>query len=329
MLRFALRRTATLVPLLLVVSAVTFALLDLAPGDPALRIATAQASGPPDLSKVEQIRDDLGLDDPLPERYVAWLAGVVGGDLGRSAIDGDPVGDTVLGAVAPTLLLTGAGLLVSVLGALVVGTILGFSGDSWAGRAVAALIRTSTGIAFVVPAFLTALGGLWLFAVRLGWFPSGGMSDPGEPRTVAQVARHLVLPAVVLGIGTNLGVLTRVLGAGVADQRDAEFVRCARSRGVPARRVLRSHVLRTSIIPLVAQLGASMSFLVAGAYAVEVVFGWPGLGRVAVEAAQDQDTTVILAVTIVSGIVVVAGNLAADLLLAVLDPRVRLERARS
>lgn len=326
MIRFALRRLGTLLPLLVVVSAVTFALLELAPGDPALRIVTAQTSGPPDLSQVEEVRAELGLDDPLVVRYVRWLGGVVRGDFGRSAIDGDPIAEVVVGAVVPTLLLTGTGLVISVIGAVVLGTFVGASGPGRFATATRRAIGALTTVTVVVPTFLIALGAVWLFAVRLDWFPAGGMSDPGEPRTIGQVIRHLALPALVLGVGTNLAMLTKVLGGSIHEHRDAEFVRCARSRGVGTTAIARSHLLRTSLLPVVAQIGASMSFLVGGAYAVEVVFGWPGLGRIAVQAAQDQDTTLILAITFVSGVVVVAGNLAADLLLAVLDPRVRLHR---
>ncbi|MEM8923855.1 MAG: ABC transporter permease [Actinomycetota bacterium] len=328
MTRYVLGRIATLVPMLLVVCALTFALLDLAPGDPALRIATSLASGPPDLSRVEELREELGLDDPLPVRFGRWLGDVVQGDFGRSAVDGSPVTERVVDALGPTLLLTGSGLLVSILGGLVLGSAVGVLPDRGPTRIVRRLIMALTGVSFVVPAFLVALGGLWLFAVLLGWFPAGGISAPGEPRTFTSTLEHLVLPAVILGVGTNLGVYTRLIAAGVEEQMDAEFVRNARSRSVGRPRILSAHVVRTSIIPLVAQVGSSMAYLVGGAYAVEVVFGWPGLGRMAVEAAQDQDVTVILAVTVVSGLVVVIGNLAADVLLGVLDPRVRIARSR-
>ncbi|MEM9612994.1 MAG: ABC transporter permease [Actinomycetota bacterium] len=326
MTRYILGRIATLVPMLLVVCALTFALLDLAPGDPALRIATSLAGGPPDLSRVEDLRVELGLDDPLPVRFGRWLGDVVQGDFGRSAIDGSPVTERVVGALGPTLLLTGSGLLVSVLGGLLLGTTVGLLPDRGPARLVRGGIMAMTGVSFVVPTFLVALGGLWLFAVILGWFPAGGISDPGEPRTIASTLEHLILPAVILGVGTNLGVFTRLIAAGVEEQMDAEFVRNARSRSIGPRRIVSAHVVRTSIIPLVAQVGSSMAYLVGGAYAVEVVFGWPGLGRLAVEAAQDQDVTVILAVTVISGLVVVAGNLAADVLLGVIDPRVLIAR---
>jgi peptide/nickel transport system permease protein len=326
MTRFVTGRIGTLVPMLLVVCAVTFGLLDLAPGDPALRIATSLAGGPPDLSRVEELRQELGLDDPLPLRFGRWLAGVTQGDFGRSVIDGSPVTERVIGALGPTLLLTGSALLVSVIGGLVLGTAVGMLPDRGPARAVRRALLAATGISFVVPAFLVALGGLWLFAVTLDWFPAGGISAPGEDRTVASTLRHLVLPAVILGAGTNIGIYTRLISSGVEQQLDAEFVRNARSRSVGRRRIVSSHVVRTSIIPLVAQVGSSMAYLVGGAYAVEVVFGWPGLGKIAVEAAQDQDTTVIMAVTMISGLVVVAGNLAADVALGVVDPRVRISR---
>ena len=270
---------------------------------------------------------ELGLDDPLPVRFARWLRDVVQGDFGRSAIDGSPVTERVVGALGPTLLLTGSGLVVSILGGLGLGTAVGLLPDRGPARVVRRGIMAGTGVSFVVPAFLVALGGLWLFAVVLDWFPAGGISAPGEPRTLASTLRHLVLPAVILGVGTNLGVFTRLIAAGVEEQLDAEFVRNARSRSIGRRRIVSAHVLRTSVIPLVAQVGSSMAYLVGGAYAVEVVFGWPGLGRLAVEAAQDQDVTVILAVTVISGLVVVAGNLTADVLLGVIDPRVRIARS--
>ncbi|MFV0307937.1 MAG: ABC transporter permease [Desertimonas sp.] len=328
MTRYLLGRVATLVPMLLGVCALTFWLLDLSPGDPALRIATRRTSGPPDLSQVEGLREELGLDDALPVRFVRWLGNVVQGDFGRSMIDGSPVTERVVDALGPTLLLTGSGLIVSIVGGLLLGSVAGLLPERGPARAIRGAIMAATGISFVVPAFVVALGGLWWFAVAIDWLPAGGISAPGEPRTVGSTLRHLILPALTLGIGTNLGVYTRLIASGVRDQMDAEFVHNARSRSIGRRRIISGHVVRTSTIPLIAQVGSSMAYLIGGGYAVEVVFGWPGLGRMAVEAAQNQDVTVILAVTVISGLVVVIGNLAADVLLGIIDPRVRLAQQR-
>lgn len=311
--------------MLMAVSALTFALLDLAPGDAAVRIATRQGgAGPPDLSRIEAVRQDLGLDDAWLTRYLRWLGGAVRGDFGRSFVDGDPVNDRVWSALGPTVLLTSAGLVATLALALPLGSIVGL----WPGSIAARAIRTVTAASFVVPGFLVALGGLWLFAVALDWFPSGGMSGPGEPRTVGTVLYHLALPALVLSVAGNLGTYVRVLGASVAEVAGAEHVRCATARGVAPLRRAWSHVVRNSLIPLVAQIGASISYLVGGAYAVEVVYGWPGLGRVAVAAARDQDPPLILAIVALSGVLVVAGNLVADLALGALDPRASSGRAR-
>jgi len=300
-------------------SAGTFALFELAPGDPAVAALQRGAIGLPPSEQVAEMRRSMGLDDPLPVRYARWLGDAVTGDFGASHQSGRPVRDILRDVVPPTLLLMGCALLLAWTLALLLGSIAGAAPGTWRARAIGGV----TVALFASPSFVVALLGLYLFCARWQLLPTGGMTDAGERVSAGQLVRHLILPVGVLAV-SYFGWYARVVEAAVAETRGAMFVQYARARGLPPGMLLRRHIMRASLVPFVAQAGASFAALIGGAYAVEVIFSWPGAGREAVRAATTRDYPVLMALVLLSGMFVLLGNLVADLIVARLDPRVRL-----
>jgi peptide/nickel transport system permease protein len=317
--------------IVLAVVTVAFVLLQLAPGDPA-RFWVGPAATQEDL---DAARRALGLDRPLLTRYFAWLAGFVRGDWGSSLAQHRPVRE-VLGAALPaTLLLSATSLLVTYVGGIIVGLVQAVK----RARPVDTLLTIVTVVVYGLPAYLVALVLVLVFAygaARLGWpvwlqFPAMGVQSldadflsPGA--RLLDRLEHLTLPLLTLGALGVAGTARFVRGAAV-DVLTLDFVRAARARGIPGRRVLTRHVLRNALLPVITLLGLALPALFSGTVFVEVIFAWPGMGRELVAAVAARDYPVVLAATAVFGALVVTGNVLADLLYAVADPRMRGTRS--
>jgi peptide/nickel transport system permease protein len=306
---------------------VTFVLLNVAPGDPA-RYWVGPGAGDAEL---EAARHALGLDRPLPLRYVAWLADFARGEWGMSLAQQRPVTRVLLDALPHTLLLSVTSLLVTYLGGIVLGLIQAArrAGPLDTGLTVATLV------VYGMPAYWLALVLVLVFsygAARFGWpawvrLPAIGVAGldhdflPPVARLLDRL-KHLVLPLTTLGLIGAAGTARFVRGA-VLDVRELDFVRTARAKGLPARLVSLRHVLRNALLPVITMLGLSLPALFSGMVFVEVIFAWPGVGRQLVAAVAARDYPVVTAGTVVFGALVVAGNLLADLLYAAADPRLR------
>jgi len=306
---------------------VAFVLLQLAPGDPA-RFWVGPVATQADL---EAARHALGLDRPLWLRYLTWLADFVRGDWGTSLAQHRPVRDVLAAALPATLLLSGTSLLVTYLGGIIVGLVQAVK----RARPVDTLLTVVTVLVYGLPAYWLALVLVLVFsygAARFDWpawlqFPAMGVTSldadflsPGA--RLLDRLRHLALPLATLGALGIAGTARFVRGAAV-DVADLDFVRAARARGVRARRVVGRHVLRNALLPTITLLGLSLPALFSGTVFVEVIFAWPGMGREMVGAVGARDYPVVLACTAIFGALVVIGNLLADLLYAVVDPRMR------
>ncbi|MDL4777463.1 MULTISPECIES: ABC transporter permease [Thermomonosporaceae] len=321
MKRFLLLRAATALAVVVALSALCFALLDLAPGSPAASILEARSGGRPAApTDVARLEHRMGLDDPLPVRYGRWVSGAVRGDFGASYGSGRPVAETLADTAPWTLLLTGVAVLFSVVGAVGAGLAAALTRRAWLRRSIETGLFALGGM----PGFVTALLLLWIFAAWLRWLPSGGLARPGEPVTAAVLVPHLVLPALALAFGHHFGTYARLVQTGVARLRTAPHVENARARGLRRRTVTARHLVRLGLVPFAARLGVGVGTLIAGAYATEMIFSWPGVGREAILAARQQDYAVLTAVVLVTGVIVVLANLLGDLAVAWLDPRVRL-----
>lgn len=321
MIRYSLGRLLQTVPLLVFLSVLTFGMLAVAPGDPAVAVLQGtRGGGPPRPADIARVHHNLGLDNPVYERYLRWVSDAVRGDFGISYVKGRPVSQLLRDTVPPTLVLTGTALMLTVVLAVLLGLVAGCAPGSIAARSINAGVL---GL-YSAPGFLVGLLGVLIFSVYWHILPSGGMTRAGYPITVFEVARHVVLPAFALALGHHLGAYLRLVEAAVVETRTSDYVLNARARGLPRRTVLLHHVLRNSLGPFVAQLGASFGSLIAGAYAIEVIFAWPGMGRAGLQAATGRDYSVLMAIVLLTGVAAVMGNLLADLVAALLDPRIRL-----
>lgn len=298
---------------------VTFFVVHLAPGDPVDLL-----SGPETTAEdLARLRAAYGLDRPLVVRYGEWLLGVLQGDFGISIVRQRPVRDVLAETVPRTLQLTVAALVLH----FVVGSALGLW---WTRRGARLSTRASDVGALVLyslPTFWLGLMLQLLLAYHLRWLPSGGtptavLADVGFGPWLVDQVQHLAMPVFVLGLAGTASV-ARVLRNALLQTLQEDFIRTARAKGLRPRVVFGKHAFRPASVALVSLIGLGIPFLLSGAVATEVVFGWPGMGRVTVEALLARDTPVILATTAVSAVLVVVGNLLADLAYAWVDPRIR------
>jgi peptide/nickel transport system permease protein len=312
----ALRRMWFVVPLLLVVSFAQFALAKLSPFDPVERYFGVRIIGA-DPARVAQIRENWGVDEPLLSQWWAWLGNVVSGDLGDSLFLHQPVAQVLGERLAWSALLAGTAFVAALLLGLVLGILSAWLQGTWTDRVI-------TGTCFTLeaaPVFWIGLLAIYVFAQALQWLPGGGLTDPGAALDVAQVARHLVLPALVLAISQAPWFVLFVRQA-LIESLSQSHVIGARSRGVPDRVVLLGHALRTSLLPFLSLLGTRVAELVSGALLVEVVFSWPGIASATVQAGLNLDLALLAACTLILTTTVLMGNLLADILYALADPRV-------
>jgi peptide/nickel transport system permease protein len=307
------QRIAQSGPLLLLVSIGVFALIHAAPGGPTAVFLSNPGVRPED---IERLRRALGLDQPLWEQYLRWLAAFVRGDWGYSFSDNRPVLERVLERAPATLELVGASLGVAAIAAVLFGTIAAVARGRWPDRIVGG--AAAAGIA--IPAFWFGLVLQLLFASTLGWLPSSGRVTLGDGGVIDRLS-HLLLPATVLA-GIHAAAWTRYVRASMIDALGQPFVAAARARGAPERRVLLRHVLRTALLPVVTVALLDAALLVSGAVVTESVFAWPGLGTLFTEALARRDYPVLMAMLMVASSAIVAVNIAADALYARLDPRV-------
>ena len=310
----ATRRLLQAVPLLLLVSALVFALLHAAPGGPLAIYLENPNVRPEDIVRLKR---SLGLDRPLPVQYLAWLKGFVTGDWGFSFADGRPVTTRLLERLPATLELVVASLALALVAAVPAGVISAVRRGRATDRAIATL--TLAGIS--LPAFWFGLLLQLVFAAWLGWFPSSGRTSILSPGLVDRLA-HLVLPATVLA-ALHAAAWTRYLRSAMGRVLAQRFILAARARGVPDGTVRYRHALRNAVLPFLTVVLLDAAIMVSGAVVTESVFAWPGLGGLFTEALARRDYTVLMAFLMVSSVAVIVLNLVADLSYRWLDPRVR------
>jgi peptide/nickel transport system permease protein len=319
MLRLILSRLLLSCVVVLVVSIGAFALARYAPGDP----VAAMVGEDVHLHSVEdqsRIRRELGLDDPLAVQYGRWLRGAVHGDLGYSLIYKEPVATLIGKRLPATVLLLGSALAI----ALVAGAALGAMSAAAAGKPLDRTAMAGALLLYSVPPAWLALVLVSLFAVALGWLPSGGLTSLGtlDAGSWADRAWHMVLPIATLA-STNLAVFARYQRSTLLDALRRPHVTVARAKGLSRAAVVVRHGWRNALIPMATLLGSSLATVVEGAYVVETIFSWPGLGRLGVDAIVRRDYPVVMGVALVSAVAVVAGNWLADVSYGWLDPRLR------
>lgn len=304
--------------MMVALSMLMFGLLRLTPGDPVT--AYIDPTVPMSADDIAALRHRLGLDRPLPVQYLVWADAALHGDLGYSTQpEHAPVATLLVQRAWPTLLLMGTGLVL----ATIIGMVAGIVAAVWQGGAVDLVLAGFAALGIASPAFLTALLGLFVFAVRLAWAPAGGLSTPGMPVTAPDVLAHLVLPASIFAVAQTTMTL-RFMRAAMLDVLGMDYVRTARAKGVAEFMVITKHALRNALLPVVTLLGASLGAAVGGAIFIESVFNWPGMGLMLVNAVEARDYPLIMGAALVIGTFVLLINLLTDLLYAVIDPRITL-----
>ncbi|MFL6199663.1 MAG: ABC transporter permease [Thermoanaerobaculia bacterium] len=322
MIRFLLRRFAASLLLLYLVLTATFFLLHLAPGSPATVILEDQRVS---VEQRENLRRIYGLDRPLPVQYARWLTAVARGNWGISFSQQRPVKRVVLDAVPATLILGAAALLVE----QAVGLVFGVAAARRPGSAADHAIRIVSLLLYSQPGFWLGLMAILLFSLVWPILPAGhlysvGAEEMGFGERLLDLLRHLVLPATVLGLA-EAGSVVRYVRGSLLDVLGQEYIRAARAKGISERRVVWVHALRNALPPLIQVMALSLVSLLSGALIMEVVFSWPGIGRLTFDAILSRDYPLVLATTAFSAVMVLAANLMADVLHALADPRVRDE----
>jgi peptide/nickel transport system permease protein len=302
---YLVRRLVQAVLILLGVSLVTFFLLYMLPADPVRQIAGRSATA----QTVENIRAQLGLDQPFVVQYWRYLTGLVQGDLGRSYLQRSEVSELIAARLPATLLLMAGAIVCE----LILGLTMGIIAALRRGSGIDTGLMLTSFVAVSAPQFVVGLLLLYVFAVRLGWFPIGGYG------TFA----HLVLPSLTLGI-LGSGWYARMMRSSMIEVLRQDYVRTARAKGLARRRVILRHALPNAILPIIAMIGIDIGIFMGGIVVVESVFGWPGIGQLAWQAIQRIDIPIIMGVTLVSACAIVLGNLLADLIAPMVDPRIRL-----
>jgi glutathione transport system permease protein len=305
MLRYFIKRLLGLLPTLFIVAAAVFLLVHLLPGDPARLAAGPEA----DETVVAMIRQDLGLDKPLPEQFVAYFGNIVTkGDFGRSLRTKRPVRTEIGERFAATFWLTVWSMVWSVLFGMSIGLIAAVKRNRWQDQAGMAL--AVSGISF--PTFALGLLLMEIFSVELGWLPTVG----------ADSWKHYILPSITLGAGVA-AVMARFTRGAFVEIMQEEYIRTARAKGLTEAVVIVKHGLRNALIPVVTMMGLQFGFLLGGSIVVEKVFNWPGLGRLLVDAVEMRDYPVLQAEVLLFSLEFILINLAVDMLYAVINPRIR------
>ncbi len=318
-LGFALRRLLQAVPTVLVIVALNFMLLQLAPGDAADVLAGEAGSATPEF--MAQLRQKFGLDQPLGVQLLLYMKQIVSFDLGYSFRHDMSVGKLILSRLGPTLLLMLTVFVLSVLAGALLGSLAARHLNRWQDNMISML----TVLAYATPVFWAGLMLIVVFSIKLGWFPTSGMQQvaafhQGWARWV-DIAHHLVLPALTLTL-FYLALYTRLMRASVLEQFSMDYVVTARAKGLTERQIARRHVMRNALMPVVTMAGVQAGALLGGAVVVETVFAWPGLGLLAYESLFARDLNLLLGIFFISTCLVVLVNLLVDLAYSMLDPRI-------
>jgi peptide/nickel transport system permease protein len=311
---YILKRLLAAIPVLLGISVIVFAIMAMIPGDPALAILGAYAT--PD--NVAALNRQLGLDRPLPEQYLVWLGNILQGDLGRSFSLNRPVLDEVLNRFSATLVLAGTALVLCTVLGVAAGAVSAARQYGWADRVITLVVL----VGISVPSFFLGMMMILLFAVQLRWLPVSGMYSIFGGGDLPDLLRHLVMPATALAVVAT-GVVARLSRLAMLEVLRQDYIRTARAKGVPERRVLWLHALKAAMVTIVPVIGIQAGFVLSGAVYIEMVFQWPGVGRMLVEAILRRDILLVQGGVLLVAAAYVLFNLLVDVAQSLLDPRVK------
>ena len=308
-----IKRLLNMIPMLFFITIISFILMHLAPGDP------LQAYISPDMNveDIERIRESLGLNDPIIVQYFKWLFNTIQGNLGYSMVNSKPVLNLILGRLGPTILLSGSALVISIIISIPVGLISGYKKNSIIDK----VLNVVSYIGISIPSFWFAMMLIYVFSIKLNIFPSVGMRTIGVDTTL-DLINHLIFPVTVLSF-YNLSVYIRYIRSSTIEQLKQDYVTTQYAYGASTKDILFKHVLKNTLLPVITIFGMSLPSIFTGAFITETIFGWPGMGQLGVNAIFGYDYPVVMGITLFSSAMLIIGNLIADILYAMVDPRIK------
>lgn len=320
MWKFIVRRILVMIPQLILLSILIFVLASFMPGD----ALTGQIDQNLDSETIAQMRDDLGFNDPWPEKYGRWVSGVVQGDFGMSFHHKIKVTELLGQRMANTLWLSLLSLVITYLIAIPLGIVSGRYNDKLADQ----MITGYTYLGFATPLFIFALLMVWLFGFHLDWFPTGGSVKPGlTPGSFAYIMsklHHMLLPAISMALIATVGTV-QYLRNEIVDTKQRDFILTARAKGASESRIYNRHIFRNALLPIAAFFGYEMAGLIGGSIFVETIFSYPGMGQLFLNSINLRDYSVVTATVLIFGMATILGSLISDIVLSIVDPRIRIK----
>ena len=319
MLKFILKRLLMFIPMVLILTFLIYGAIELTPGDPLNFMVDSEALAMMTPEQQNAIRESLGLNDPFLVRYVKWVGQLVQGNFGFSLSNGRPIKEILADVVPATLELSIAALLIST----ILGSILGLISALRRGSISDNVLSVAGVIGLSIPQFFFGMLCILFFALKLNWLPVGGRLQPGMTRYVDHL-RYLIMPALVLGISMTAGVM-RYSRAAMLDTMNKDYIKTARSKGLPEWRVNLVHGFRVSLTPIIVLVGFRLPTLIGGSVVIESIFQWPGVGLAFKNAVTAQNYPLVMIIALFMVLMVLISSLLIDVLTRVLDPRVNLE----
>lgn len=320
MWKFTVRRILIMIPQIIVLSILIFVLAKQMPGDALSGLIDPNV----DARTLEDLREKLGLNNPWYVQYVDWVKGLLQGDLGQSFRFKMDVTKLIGERLANTFWLSLVTLILTYIIAIPLGIVSGRWHDTWADR----LITGYTYVGFAAPLFIFALLMLWLFGFTLGWFPTGGSVTPGIEQGTFDYylskAYHLILPALSMALINNVSTV-QYLRSEIIDLKHRDFILTARAKGASESRIYRKHIFRNALLPIAAFFGYEITGLIGGTVFIENIFGYPGMGQLFVESLNTRDYSVVTSLVLLYGIASILGALISDIILSIVDPRIRIK----
>lgn len=312
---FLINRLSQSLVLLVIVSIIGFGVLNLIPGGPLAQYGLDPGMTQDDMAR---LTEQLGLNRPIWVQYFDWAGGLLQGDWGHSFRDGAPVLNVIGRHIVATLLLMGSSTAV----AIAIGTWIGIRGATHRYSVFDYTATIGAMVALSIPTFWFGLIGIYVFSLRLGWFPAGNMYTIGDGSAL-DILHHLVMPSVVLAL-VHIAIWSRYMRSATLEAINQDFVKTARAKGLSERRVLVKHVVGNALLPMITLAGMQLPSVLTGALVTETVFTWPGMGRLFLDSLGYSDYPVVMGLLMFSAILVILGNLIADIIIAIVDPRIRL-----
>ncbi|WP_249872089.1 ABC transporter permease [Oceanobacillus saliphilus] len=322
MYKYIIRRILIFIPMLFALTIIVFGMAQLAPGDALTGVSLSDPNIDPEVYEIQ--REAYGLNDPIPVQYFRWISSVAQGDLGNSLVfNGRSVAELIQARLANTVYLGLFSLAITIIVAIPIGI---YS----ARRPYSLLDYSATGFGFIglaIPNFFFGLIAIYVLSIKLGWFPAQGtLSTPGMTGMEAFIDRihHMILPGITLGLA-GTATYMRYMRSEVLDVLGSDYIRTARAKGMSESNILYKHTLRNALIPIITLMGFEIGVLLSGAVITEQVFQYPGLGTLFLSSVTNRDYPVVMAIAMILGILILVGNLLADIFYSIIDPRIRYD----